>query len=280
MWRALLIGLGGAVLVYLALGAALFAFQRSMLYVPQAARGKAPAAVLSVPGAQLQISQEVRSGRRAVLYFGGNAEDVSSSLAGLADTFSGQSVYALHYRGYGRSTGSATEAALQADALALFDHVAPQHAEITVVGRSLGSALAVALAARRPVTRLVLVTPFDSIEAVASHHYPLFPVRWLIQDRFDAAALAPRVRAPTTVIVADRDEVIPRARTDALLARFAPGVAQAVLIVGAGHNTLDGRPAYDAALQRGFVSGPEQAAESGGAGVQAGHTHHVPEAGG
>jgi pimeloyl-ACP methyl ester carboxylesterase len=94
----------------------------------------------------------------------------------------------------------------------------------------------------------VLVTPYDSIEAVAAQQYAVFPVRWLIKDRFDAAARAPQVRAPTTVIIAERDEVIRRARSDALVNRFAPGVAKVVVIAGAGHNTLDGRPEFEAAL--------------------------------
>jgi pimeloyl-ACP methyl ester carboxylesterase len=241
-----LLGLGA--LLYLVLCAALYLFRRSLLYFPQPARGTASSMALCVPGAELQVSLQERSGSRAVLYFGGNAEDVSASLPELAADFPDQSVYALHYRGYGRSTGQATEAALQSDALALFDHIALLRTDITVVGRSLGSGLAVSLAAQRTVSRLVLVTPYDSIEAVAAQHYPLFPVRWLIHDRFDAAALAPRVRAPTTVIVAERDEVIPRARTDALVSRFAPGVASVVVVPGAGHNTLDGRPDYNAAL--------------------------------
>lgn len=248
MLRTVLVWLGAGALLYLALCGALFLFQRSLLYFPQPARVSAPAMELSVPGARLHVSLQERSGSRAVLYFGGNAEDVSASLAELAATFPAQSVYALHYRGYGRSTGHPTEEALHVDALALFDHVARQRADITVVGRSLGSGVAVSLAARRSVTRLVLVTPYDSIEAVAAQHYPLFPVRWLIHDRFDAAALAPQVRAPATVIVAERDEVIPRTRTDALVSRFAPGVARMVLIPGAGHNTLDGRPDFEAAL--------------------------------
>ncbi len=60
--------------------------------------------------------------------------------------------------------------------------------------------------------------------------------------------MAPTICAPTTVIVAERDEVIGRERSDALVARFAPGVAQVVVILGAGHNTLDGQPAFDAAM--------------------------------
>jgi len=248
VWRGVLTWLGGAVLMYGALCAALYVFQRSLLYFPQPARVNVPSLRLSVPGAALQVSVREREGSGAVIYFGGNAEDVSASLAEIAASFPEQAVYALHYRGYGRSTGSPSESALQADALALYDHVARQRSDITVVGRSLGSGIAVSLAAVRPLSRLVLVTPYDSIEAVAAQQYAVFPVRWLIKDRFDAAARAPQVRAPTTVIIAERDEVIRRARSDVLVSRFAPGVAQVVVIAGAGHNTLDGRPDFEAAL--------------------------------
>lgn len=248
MWRGVLTWLGYAVLVYGALCVALYVFQRSLLYFPQPALVNVSSLRLSVPGAALQVSVRERDGPGAVIYFGGNAEDVSSSLAEISASFPQQAVYALHYRGYGRSTGSPSEAALQADALALYDHVARQRSDITVVGRSLGSGLAVSLAAVRPLSRLVLVTPYDSIEAVAAQQYAVFPVRWLIKDRFDAAARAPQVRAPTTVIIAERDEVIRRARSDALVSHFAPGVAQVVVIAGAGHNTLDGHPDFEAAL--------------------------------
>ncbi len=149
MLRSVLTWLGGAALVYAALCVVLYVFQRSLLYFPQPARVNAPSLQLSVPDAQLQVSVHERAGPRAVLYFGGNAEDVSASLAELAASFPDHAVYALHYRGYGRSTGSPSEPALQADALAVYDHVASERADITVVGRSLGSGLAVSLAAQR-----------------------------------------------------------------------------------------------------------------------------------
>jgi pimeloyl-ACP methyl ester carboxylesterase len=248
MLRTALIGLAGALLLYAAACLLLYLFQRSLLYFPQPARVAAPALVLSVPGAELQVSVRAHLGPRAVLYFGGNAEDVASGLAELAATFPEHAVYSMHYRGYGRSTGKPTEDALHADAMALFDRVAGDHTDITVIGRSLGSGVAIRLAAARPVSRLVLVAPYDSVAAVAAQQFALFPVQWLIQDRFDSAAVAPTIRAPTTVIVAERDEVIRRERSDALVARFAPGVAQVVVIPGAGHNTLDGQPAFDAAM--------------------------------
>jgi hypothetical protein len=246
--RTALSWLVGGLLLYAAACLLLYLFQRSLLYFPQPARVPVPALALSVPGAELQVSMRVHAGPRAVLYFGGNAEDVSSSLAELAGTFPGYAVYAMHYRGYGRSTGKPTEAALHADAMALFDRVTRDHTEITVIGRSLGSGVAIRLAAGRPVSRLVLVAPYDSVEAVAAQQYSLFPVRWLIKDRFDSAVLAPQIRVPTTVIVAERDEVIRRERSDALVARFVPGVAQVIVIPGAGHNTLDGRLDFDAAM--------------------------------
>jgi hypothetical protein len=238
----------GAPLLYAMACLLLYLFQRSLLYFPQPARVPVPALALSVPGAELQVSLRAHAGPRAVLYFGGNAEDVSSSLAELAANFPEHAVYAMHYRGYGGSTGKPTEAALHGDAIALFDRVARDHTEITVIGRSLGSGVAIRLAAGQPVSRLVLVAPYDSVEAVAAQQYSLFPVRWLIRDRFDSASVAPTIRAPTTVILAERDEVIRRERSDALVARFAPGVAQVIVIAGAGHNTLDGRPAFDAAM--------------------------------
>jgi pimeloyl-ACP methyl ester carboxylesterase len=248
MLRTALSALAGVLLLYAAACLLLYLFQRSLLYFPQPARVLVPALTLSVPGAELQVSVRAHAGPRAVLYFGGNAEDVSSSLAELAATFPEHAVYSMHYRGYGRSTGKPTETALHADAIALFNHVAREHTEITVIGRSLGSGVAIRLAAGRPVSRLVLVAPYDSVAAVAAQQFALFPVRWLIRDRFDSASVAPTIRAPTTVIVAERDEVIRRQHSDALVARFAPGVAQVIVIPGAGHNTLDGRPSYEAAL--------------------------------
>lgn len=241
-------GLGGALLLYAVACAALYFFQRSLLYYPQPAQFQLPSLRLAVPGADLQVSVRPRAGRRAVLYFGGNAEDVTASLPELGAVFPDQAVYAMHYRGYGGSTGQASEQALHADAAALYEQVVRDHPDITVIGRSLGSGVAVRLAAERVVVRLVLVTPYDSIEAVAVQRFAWFPVRWLLRDRFDSAALAPQIRVPTTVILAERDEVILRERSDALVARFAGGVAQVVLIPGAGHSTLSGMPAYENAL--------------------------------
>ncbi len=251
-WLAGFLGVAG--FFYLLACAGLFAFQRSLLYMPQPARFEVPGMRLPVPGAELQVSVRLLQGAPALLYFGGNAEDVSGTWGELAEQFPGRSLYLMHYRGYGHSTGRPAEADLHADALALYQHVqralGGEGADIAVMGRSLGSGVAVRLAAEQRVSHLVLVTPYDSIAAVAAAHFPWFPVRWLMRDVFDSAALAPGITTPTTVILAEHDEVIPRERTEALVNRFAPGLARVVQIPGANHNNVSAGEAFRRALPR------------------------------
>lgn len=240
-----------ALLLYGAACLALFALQRSLIYFPQPA-GSGSAATrltLSVPDAQLVVSVRPLLGPKALIYFGGNAEDVSANLAGLASAFPEHAIYLMHYRGYGGSTGKPTEAALHADALALFDKVRQAHAEIAVVGRSLGSGVAIRLASQRPAARLALVTPYHSIQAIAAQQFPVFPVRWLLVDKFESWRHAPAIRVPTLLLAAEFDEVIPRASTQSLHAAFAPGVASLVVVPRAGHNTISNAPQYWAALR-------------------------------
>jgi uncharacterized protein len=183
------------------------------------------------------------------IYFGGNAEDVSRSLPTLDQTFPDRSIYAMNYRGYGGSTGKPSEAALITDALALFDHVHMDHRNIIVVGRSLGSGVAVHLASERPVERLVLVTPYDSILNIAASQFPYFPVRWLLQDKFESWRYAPKVTAPTRLIAAEYDEVIPLASTRALVECFPASLAALTVIPAVGHNTISESPKYVALLK-------------------------------
>ena len=244
----------GAGLVYLLLCAALFLLQRSLLYFPQPRSPDAGGDLLALPlagdpsgdlaGGRVLVTSRPRPGPRALLYFGGNAEDVATQLPLLEQVFPDHALYLLHYRGYGGSSGTPSEAALCADALSLFDRVRRDHQQIEVIGRSLGSAVALHLAARRPVARLVLVTPFDSLEALAQAQFPLFPVGLLLQDKFRSWQDAPRVTASTLVIAAERDEVIPRASTEALLSRFRPAVASLVVLPVAGHNAVEDSPLY------------------------------------
>jgi uncharacterized protein len=240
-----------ALLCYGACCLALFVFQRALIYFPQprAFGGEATTLHLPVAGADLIVSVRPHAGPKALVYFGGNAEDVSVNLASFAAAFPDRAIYLLHYRGYGGSSGKPTEAALHADAQALFDHVQQSHTEIAAVGRSLGSGVAIHLARERPVSPLVLVTPYDSIEAVGVRRYPYFPVRWLITDKFDSCSVAPAIRAPTLLLVAETDAVVPRAHTDRLRAAFAPGIATAIVVPGTDHQTISHTAQYLEAMR-------------------------------
>ena len=146
------------------------------------------------------------------------------------------------------ATRSPSEEAFHKDALALFDKVHAEHPNVVVVGRSLGSGVAIRLASQRPASRLVLVTPYDSIGELAALQFPYFPVRWLLIDKYESGRYAPRITVPTLIVTAEHDEVIPRASTETLYRRFARGVTVLKVIPGAGHNTISENPAYIAAL--------------------------------
>ncbi|HEY9096722.1 MAG TPA: alpha/beta fold hydrolase [Hydrogenophaga sp.] len=230
--------------------AGLYLQQRQLIYHPRPARVDTPGIRLRVDGAELQISVLQREGPQALLYFGGNGEDVSSSLADLGRWFPAHSVYAMHYRGYGLSSGEPTEAALHADAQVLWERVRGTHDRITVMGRSLGSGVAVRLASAQPgVARLVLVTPYDSLTAVAADAYPWVPVRLLLKDRFESVAWAPQLAMPITVISASDDRVIPRRHTQTLVDHMPRHQLRWVEIAGAGHNDLHTRAAFVEALK-------------------------------
>ncbi|NKJ23125.1 alpha/beta hydrolase [Dyella sp. SG609] len=240
-------------LLYIAFAAALYFNQRGMIYHPEFSWrvAHAPDLVLVNQGVTLR-GWVVNPGKpRALLYFGGNGERVEDAREELARWFPERTVYLLPYRGYAASEGEPTEQALVADALAWFDRVAKDHVSVAVLGRSLGSGVAVQLAARRPVERLALVTPFDSLVRVAQGFYPWFPVDWLARDRFDSWRYAPQVRCPVLIVRAGEDQLMPAERTAALAASFAtPPLLQ--VVPEAGHNDIQDYLAYRASLTRFF----------------------------
>lgn len=191
-----------------------------------------------------------------VLYFGGNAEEVSWQIASV-DRLGAGAIALVNYRGYGRSTGSPSEAALLGDALAVHDALAQRadidRARMAVMGRSLGTGVAVHVAANRPIERAVLISPYDSIEAVGRAHFPAWLVRMVLQDRYDAAQLAPSIRAPLLAIVAGRDEIIPVERSRSLFDAWA-GAKRWVELPGSGHNHVQEFPQYWKAISS-FLAG-------------------------
>ncbi|HEX3839061.1 MAG TPA: alpha/beta hydrolase [Steroidobacteraceae bacterium] len=249
--QGIYIALAAPATVYVGVCVAMFLCQRSLMYFPQprAVTAANSTLLLPVPGVELTITVRPHSGPKAIIYFGGNGEDVSASLAGFSQAFPDHALYLLHYRGYGGSSGNPSEQANSSDAMALFRSVYAKHADVAVIGRSLGSGVAIRLARESPISHLILVTPFNSIEEIAAAQYPYVPVRWLLLDRYESWKYAPAVKAPTTIIAARNDEVIPRASTEKLLARFHPGIASMTVIDGVGHNDIGTKSEYLRTIQ-------------------------------
>jgi pimeloyl-ACP methyl ester carboxylesterase len=223
--------------------------QESMLFFPQpvASTAHLPARaslleVVAADGTHLRgwIVKGVAAPAPAVIYFGGNAEEVSWTIS---DTRWPRewTIVGINYRGYGASEGKPGEPALTADALAIYDAVTKRDdvdpRRIVVFGRSLGTAIATHLAAERPVAGAILVSPYDSMTAIGKLHYPWLPVSLLLRHRFDAVPDAKRDTMPMLAIVGGSDSIIPANRSRALFDAWA-GPKTWHVVPDADHNDL------------------------------------------
>jgi len=199
--------------------------------------------LIATDGARLHAWHVGGPGLSALaIYFGGNAEEVSWMLERLVRA-PGVAWLLVDYRGYGGSEGVPSESLLVSDALAWHAHAASLDKRIFLFGRSLGSGVAVQLAAQRPVAGVVLVTPFDSLVEVGKRHYPFLPVGLLLRHRFDSLSRAPSITAPLLCLVATRDEIIPAEHARRLYDAWA-GPKRWVALEEAGHNTTDSHPLF------------------------------------
>lgn len=214
--------LGSLVLLYLAAVVALYLLQRSLLYpIPQAERTSPSAA--GFPEAEEIVAETAdgehvilwhvppKAGRPVVLFFHGNGDILAWRVPRFrALTSDGTGLVALSFRGYAGSSGRPTEQGLLQDGAATYDFAAARYAAARIVpwGYSLGSGVAVALAATRPVGALVLEAPYTSTVDVAAGAFPLFPVRLLMRDRFHSDRRIGELKAPLLVMHGERDTVI------------------------------------------------------------------------
>lgn len=187
--------------------------------------------------------------RVVVIGFSGNAWNANDLAAYLHQLYPKADVVAFHYRGYGPSGGRPSADALLADAPVIYDHVAtrPGSVPIIAVGISIGSGVAAHLAKRRPLAGLILVSPFDSLEALGREHYWWLPVRWLLRHRMEVAEDLRGTSVPTAVIAGERDDIVPPRRTE----RVRRAIGNLVLdrtVAGAGHNDIFQRPEFRSAM--------------------------------
>jgi pimeloyl-ACP methyl ester carboxylesterase len=240
-----------AAAVYLLIAAYLYIYQRRLIYYPVAhdADFTAPEITIDNEGTLLHGWVLNPDRDKALIYFGGNSELLTHRSGYFEDVFGDYSVYLVNYRGYGKSQGSPSEAALFSDALAIHDRLQKQHRSISAYGRSLGSGVAVYLASQRALEKMILLTPYDSIADVGQKIYPLFPIRYLIKDRFDSASRAEGIRIPVLIASAEHDREIPLTHTLALRERFQQASIVYLQIAGAAHNDIIDYPQYRKAVE-------------------------------
>lgn len=218
--------------VYLLFAAAMYVAQRKFLYFPDA-RHIPPASigltsvaevVLATPDGEKLVAWwgGARTGKKTLLYFHGNAghlterEDRIKAYRGV-----GFGVLMLAYRGYSGSSGSPSEAANVADAKLAYDWLRAKGVaakDIVIYGESLGTGIAVQVAAECEAGGVILDAPYTSIADLAAGAYPLLPVRLLLTDPYDSMARIGRLKAPLLVIVGEKDEIVPAAMSRRLFA--------------------------------------------------------------
>ena len=242
-----------AVLLCTALVGLLWAFQRHLIYLPDA--GPVAPAAEAVPGARDVVLETDDGLRLAGWFVPGRTLDAPGVLvangngghrgmrAPLARALAeeGLAVLLFDYRGYGGNPGTPSEAGLALDARAarafLLDRAQVPPDRLVYVGESLGAAVATELAGEHPPAGLVLRSPFVDLAAVGREHYPFLPVRALLRDRYPVAELVRRIEVPTTVVYGGGDSIVPPAQSRAV-ADAAARLHRVVEVPGADHNDL------------------------------------------
>lgn len=209
------------VALYVLASAYLYVMQDSIVFYPTPPVEKeAERFMLEHQGQQLEVWTHNREQSTAVVYFGGNAESIERNLDYFIKEMPDFALYLPNYRGFGRSGGKPSQQAIFADALEVYRQVKAQHEHVFVIGRSLGSGVAIMVAAEQQVDALVLVTPYDSILQLAKQNYPLMPHKLLLRHPFNSMPYAPRITSPTLVIKSETDAIVPHHNTDNLLLAF------------------------------------------------------------
>jgi uncharacterized protein len=254
MFLPLLTAVGALALVYGALLAAIWFSQERLLFAPSPLPAAHRFAVdsdvheswIEVPGARLNaLHLRLAQPDGVVFFLHGNAGNLDSWFINAA--FYRQAnldLFMIDYRGYGKSSGHIeSQAQLEADVRAAWAAVAPNYTGLrrVIYGRSLGSGLAATLAADVQPELTVLVSPFESMVALAGEHYPWVPLALLRYPLRTDQALA-RIGGPVWMAHGELDTLIPPQHAARLLA-FAPQ-AQLLRVVGAGHNDIQEFEAY------------------------------------
>lgn len=267
--RPALWALGGAgaiaLCLYIAATAVLYLEQRSLMYFPETVHTTpAQAGFPEAKEVPLTASDGVhvtawyvppQDGKPVIVFFHGNGGALRYSVPRFRKLVgAGIGLVALEYRGYGGNPGSPSERGLIADGEAAYAFAAARYPakQIVLWGHSLGTGVAVAVAAREPIGRLILEAPFTSAAAVAALRYWYMPVRLLMKDQFHSDRLIKKVTAPLLILHGVRDKVVPFWMGERLF-KLANKPKYIVRFLDGGHDNLDANGALFAVAR--FLAG-------------------------
>lgn len=231
--------------IYVLFGIILFVFQRNFIYYPTTKTSHTfQTQHITIDGETIDVIVLNKEKNNAIIYFGGNGESVVSNAPDFINTFPDHTVYLVNYRGYSGSTGTPAEQSLYSDAQQVYDTVVNNHQQISVIGRSLGTGIATFLASIRTIHKMILITPYDSLEHIAQDQYPIYPISILLKDKYNSARRIKDIKSDTLIILAEHDTVIPLKYSNQLIKAFPPSQVTVEIIKNTGHNNLSVKERY------------------------------------
>lgn len=243
--------------LYLLATIGLFLYQDKLLYFPYPLTTQRmseiselnadiePVTIKAADGTPLKGWIVNKNRDNAIYYFGGNGEEVSYMID-QAKEMKDYAFVLINYRGYGESQGEASQKSLFSDSEEIYRQIQEEYhySKVIIMGRSLGSGVALHLADCIQPDGLILVTPYDRMANIAKGQIPpIFPVSLLLQDKYESDKIAKEIKTPTIILMAENDTIVPNENTLALAKEF-PDPVPIITIPGAGHNSISATAEY------------------------------------
>ena len=245
-----------AIFIYLAGGIALYFIQEKLLFHPEVLpsdyqyKFDVPFQEMLIPvNKEVKLSAvlfKAEHPRGIVLYFHGNARNIKRYAKTMKNfTRNNYDVLILDYREFGKSTGRLSEKALYDDALLMYNVARARFtpSQIVIYGKSIGTGVATQLAAVRDCKRLILETPYYSLEDVASDVIPIYPVGWLLKYELPTFEYLSKVTAPVTIFHGTDDNTVPY-ESGKKLEQYFKKEDEFVTLKGGRHNNLNDYPLF------------------------------------
>jgi len=245
-WRLFVFTIRAIFILYFIVGLLLYIFQRSLIYHPTPKVDYTYKRELFHNAEQDFSTIVLNEGKdRAIIYFGGNGEQVHYNADNFLDAFPSYTIYLVDYRGYGWSRGTPTEEGIYSDALFLYDSIHGKYQEVYLVGRSLGTGVVSYISSKRDINKVALITPFDSLQNVAQKLYPYYPMGILLKDKYNSKTYLTQ-KAPKHILVmmASDDEIVPNKNTQNLVESLPKEVVTLHTIKETSHNSISSTMDY------------------------------------